>query len=170
MENNNEDDFISPYDVLGVDVNSSIKEVKQAFANMAKITHPDKHNGNEDFFNLVYKSYKIITAEKEKLQPKNFPGKKDYYKYDKIISDELGEDYLFQKNENINMGQENDNNNSEKDKINKQNDNDSDDDLNDNQKCSLNDRKCMMNNTKKENITKISLKKKSTKKLIIKSI
>ena len=65
MENNNEENFISPYEVLGIDTNCNIYEVKQTFQKMAKITHPDKHGGDDEFFNLVYKSYKIIMEEKK---------------------------------------------------------------------------------------------------------
>jgi len=190
MENNNNDDFISPYEVLGIDVNCNIYEVKQAFSKMAKITHPDKHGGDDEFFNLVYKSYKIIKEEKKKLEERDAPKNIDSLKYDKIINDELGDDFHnFENNSDNSSNYESDDNisnnnisnnkcslqdknfNGENDKcsLKDNNCNGENDKCNlkdNNDKCNINDKNsCNINDKNNDinNYSKISLKRKSSK-------
>ena len=51
---------ISPFEVMGVNPGCSHDELKAMYKDLVLKTHPDKHNGNADMFNLVVESYNII--------------------------------------------------------------------------------------------------------------
>jgi len=53
------------YDILGVDENASISEIKSAFKNLSKKHHPDK-GGNEEKFKKINEAYNVLSDENKK--------------------------------------------------------------------------------------------------------
>lgn len=51
--------LINPYELLGVDINSSISKLKKNYYNLSLITHPDK-GGNDKDFHIIYLAYNYI--------------------------------------------------------------------------------------------------------------
>lgn len=51
----------SPYDVLGVAVNASIKEIKAAYRSLSQMWHPDKPTGDTEKFKMINKAYEILS-------------------------------------------------------------------------------------------------------------
>ena len=51
---------ISPFEVLNIEPGCSKEELKAVYKDLILKTHPDKHNGNADMFNLIKESYNII--------------------------------------------------------------------------------------------------------------
>jgi curved DNA-binding protein CbpA len=56
---------IDPYSVIGATPNDSWKDIKKKYKTMILSTHPDKMNGNTEYFNIVHNAYKIIKKEHE---------------------------------------------------------------------------------------------------------
>ena len=56
--------LINPYDLLGVSTNSSIKELKKKYFELALICHPDKGGNKEDMV-FINKAYKYIHNQLE---------------------------------------------------------------------------------------------------------
>lgn len=52
---------MNPYDVLKVDKNASIEEIKKSYRTLSKIYHPDRPNGNAEQFKLISEAYEILT-------------------------------------------------------------------------------------------------------------
>ena len=50
---------MDPYKILKVDKNCSVEQLREAFKKVAIKVHPDK-GGNEELFNIVVESYKVI--------------------------------------------------------------------------------------------------------------
>lgn len=48
-----------PYEILGVPLGSSQKEIKQAYRKLSLILHPDKETGNEKEFMRLTKAYQV---------------------------------------------------------------------------------------------------------------
>ena len=48
------------YDVLGINSNSSKKEIKEAFYKLAKIYHPDINKGAEEKFKEINQAYEVL--------------------------------------------------------------------------------------------------------------
>lgn len=68
--------MINPYQVLGVTESSSVDEVKAAFCNLAKATHPYNNGGNENMyktFNDIVQSYVILTDLKQRKNVDELP-------------------------------------------------------------------------------------------------
>ncbi len=61
-----DDLFIDHYKNLGVHFESTIQEIKQAFRKLAKLTHPDKKEGDTLSFLNIYSSYKILINKESK--------------------------------------------------------------------------------------------------------
>lgn len=55
------------YDILQIDKNASISEIRKSYYKLAKIYHPDK-NGNESKFKEINYAYEILTDEDKKRQ------------------------------------------------------------------------------------------------------
>ena len=49
----------SCYDVLGIDRNASLEDIKVAFKRRALQVHPDK-GGSKEAFHAVYKAFEIL--------------------------------------------------------------------------------------------------------------
>jgi curved DNA-binding protein CbpA len=63
---------MNPYQILEVDKNCTIQELRHSFKKIAQRVHPDK-GGNEAIFNIVVEAYKEIFKKlKNKLSDKNF--------------------------------------------------------------------------------------------------
>lgn len=59
--------LINPYNLLGINSNSSISELKKNYYNLSLLTHPDKGGSNDDF-QIVHLAYNYI---KEQLINRN---------------------------------------------------------------------------------------------------
>ena len=53
------------YDILQINKNASVSEIRKSYYKLAKIYHPDK-NGNETKFKEISVAYEILTNEEEK--------------------------------------------------------------------------------------------------------
>lgn len=51
---------MNPYEVLGVDESSDIKQIKKAYKNLALKYHPDKNKGNDEMFKKINEAYKKL--------------------------------------------------------------------------------------------------------------
>ena len=56
--------LINPYELLGVTINSTLKEVKKAYYNMSLLCHPDKGGSDKDMI-VVHNSYLYIKKQLE---------------------------------------------------------------------------------------------------------
>ena len=59
--------LINPYQLLGVTINSSLKELKKAYYNMSLLCHPDKGGSNKDMI-VVHTAYLYIKTQLEKCK------------------------------------------------------------------------------------------------------
>ncbi len=59
--------FIDHYKNLGIEYKATKEEVKRAFRKLAKLTHPDKNEGNALLFLSVYSSYEILANRDSRL-------------------------------------------------------------------------------------------------------
>jgi len=57
-----------PYNILGVDKDSSDNEIKKAYRKLAKQYHPDKGSGNEDKFKEIADAYETLSNPQKKAQ------------------------------------------------------------------------------------------------------
>ena len=55
--------LINPYNLLGINSNSSISELKKNYYNLSLLTHPDKGGSNDDF-QIVHLNFIIILKNK----------------------------------------------------------------------------------------------------------
>lgn len=62
-----EEKLINPYSLLGVNVNSSIRELKKNYYNMALLCHPDRGGHKEDM-NVVCLAYNYIKDQLENVK------------------------------------------------------------------------------------------------------
>lgn len=85
------------YDVLGVSVNSSDKDIKKAYFKLAKIYHPDKCNDNGEKFHSINYAYTILINDdnRKKYNQMNVEKKNDLYNFlGKIFKSEMKVDEL----------------------------------------------------------------------------
>ena len=54
-------DDIDLYAVLGVSSDSTPQDIRRAYRQKALLFHPDKYDGDETKFNLILKSYEILS-------------------------------------------------------------------------------------------------------------
>lgn len=62
-----ENNMINPFELFGLDLNSSMKDLKKMYYSMALIVHPDK-GGEQEEMNVLANAYKYV---KEQLEYKN---------------------------------------------------------------------------------------------------
>ena len=56
------------YDILGVDVNSEMSEIKSAYRNLARKYHPDMKSGDVEKFKAVNEAYSTLSDERKRMQ------------------------------------------------------------------------------------------------------
>jgi translocation protein SEC63 len=59
--------LFNPYDILGLEMGASTREVKNAYRKLSKLYHPDVHGGDnttETIFFKIVQAYKALTDEK----------------------------------------------------------------------------------------------------------
>jgi curved DNA-binding protein CbpA len=61
---------INPYELLGLSVDSNIKDLRKAYYEFSLLCHPDK-GGNSEEMDVVHKSYKYIKNQLENCQNKS---------------------------------------------------------------------------------------------------
>lgn len=52
-----------PYEILGVDENTSLNDTKRAYRKLSLLYHPDKYDGDPEIFVKITKAYKTLTDE-----------------------------------------------------------------------------------------------------------
>ena len=56
------------YNILGVDKNASIDDIKKVFRKKANETHPDKHGGDDGEFKKINEAYQVIGDKRKKSE------------------------------------------------------------------------------------------------------
>ena len=64
--NENEEVFKDWYEILDVEEKATISEIKTAFHQKAKDTHPDKNKGMEEIFKEIKEAYEILSNESKR--------------------------------------------------------------------------------------------------------
>ena len=59
-------DAQDPYAVLGVSVEASNEQIRQAYRDLARRLHPDLHPGGEDAFRRVSAAYEVLGSERRR--------------------------------------------------------------------------------------------------------
>lgn len=54
------------YEILGIEPNATQKEIKKAYRDKSKETHPDKEDGDEEEFKLVSQAYEVLSNEERR--------------------------------------------------------------------------------------------------------
>lgn len=67
--------YMSEFDVLGLKIGASKKEIRKAYHKLAHKYHPDKEKGNEDKMKEVNRAYAVLTG-KERPQRQVFPSQR----------------------------------------------------------------------------------------------
>jgi curved DNA-binding protein CbpA len=87
LENQYDNDkFIDYYQILNVDTEAKVEDIKQNYIELAKKYHPDQKNGNSELFQLISKAYEVLA---------NKNTRKEYDLYFLKKSYELQEDTFF---------------------------------------------------------------------------
>ena len=73
-----EDKLINPYDLLGVNIDSSIRELKKQYYNMALLCHPDRGGNNSDM-NVVCLAYNYIKEQLENIKEDTYEELEDAF-------------------------------------------------------------------------------------------
>lgn len=80
-------DLLNPYEVLDVSNNFTWNELKDAYKQIALLTHPDKETGNKIVFNFVTDCFKILAQEYKSRKPN-----KTFIELKKQFKEEINED------------------------------------------------------------------------------
>lgn len=67
QNNINKQSLINPYKLFGININSTLRELKKAYYCLSLLCHPDKGGDKEDM-DIIHKAYKYV---KEQLQNNN---------------------------------------------------------------------------------------------------
>ena len=62
--------LINPYNLLGVTINSSIKDIRKSYYKLSLICHPDK-GGNKDDMNIIHNAYLYVINQIEFSEEKD---------------------------------------------------------------------------------------------------
>ena len=54
------------YQILGLEPNASVSEIKTAFRTLAKLYHPDKNENGKEFFTQLLKAYETLRNNKSR--------------------------------------------------------------------------------------------------------
>lgn len=77
-----DDKLIKPYELFGLDENSSMKDLKKTYYGMALMVHPDK-GGSEDEMDILHKAYLYVKEQiKNRIDnPKSLDELEEEFKY-----------------------------------------------------------------------------------------
>lgn len=83
------------YDILGIDKDADPKEIKDAYREKAKETHPDKEGGSKEKFELVHHAYAVLSDPlKKERYDKTGDGDQDGMNFEARLGNFFGM-YLF---------------------------------------------------------------------------
>ena len=80
-----EEKLINPYSLLGVNVNSSLRELKKNYYNMALLCHPDRGGDKRDM-NVVCLAYNYIKEQLENVKERTYEELED--EFEKFIKEQ----------------------------------------------------------------------------------
>ena len=80
-----EEKLINPYSLLGVNVNSSLRELKKNYYNMALLCHPDRGGDKRDM-NVVCLAYNYIKEQLENVNERTYEELED--EFEKFIKEQ----------------------------------------------------------------------------------
>ena len=82
--------LLNPYFLLGVNTNSTLRELKKQYYNLALLCHPDK-GGNKDDMCVIKNAYEYIKPQLENNHNKTFEElEKDFEDFCKIQDESIG--------------------------------------------------------------------------------
>ena len=88
LENQYDNDkFIDYYEILDVDMEATVEEIKKKYIELAKKFHPDQKTGNVEMFQTISKAYEILSNKETRKEYDLYFLKKSY--------NELQEDTFF---------------------------------------------------------------------------
>ena len=80
--------LINPYELLGVNINSSISELKKNYYNLSLIVHPDKGGNNKDFY-MIYSAYNYIKKQLINKESKETTYEKLEEEFDDFLKEQI---------------------------------------------------------------------------------
>lgn len=81
------ENFIDFYEILDVDIEATVEEIKKKYIEMAKKFHPDQKTGNVEMFQKISKAYEVLSNKETRKEYDLYFLKKSY--------NELQEDTFF---------------------------------------------------------------------------
>lgn len=81
------ENFIDFYEILDVDIEATVDEIKKKYIEMAKKFHPDQKTGNVEMFQKISKAYEVLSNKETRKEYDLYYLKKSY--------NELQEDTFF---------------------------------------------------------------------------
>lgn len=54
------------YDILNVQEDSTLKDIKQSYHNLSRRYHPDKNNGDDTMFKKISEAYQVLSDTEER--------------------------------------------------------------------------------------------------------
>jgi curved DNA-binding protein CbpA len=95
LENQYDNDkFIDYYEILSVDIEASVDEIKKKYIELAKKFHPDQKTGNSEIFQVISKAYEVLSNKETRKEYDLYYLKKSY--------NELQEDTFFSMKDQFN--------------------------------------------------------------------
>jgi len=94
LENQYDNDkFIDYYEILDVDMEATVEEIKKNYIELAKKYHPDQKTGNVEMFQTISKAYEVLSNKETRKEYDLYFLKKSY--------SELQEDTFFSMKDNF---------------------------------------------------------------------
>ena len=81
------ENFIDFYEILDVDIEATVEEIKKKYIELAKKYHPDQKTGNVEMFQKISKAYEVLSNKETRKEYDLYYLKKSY--------NELQEDTFF---------------------------------------------------------------------------